>query len=72
MCEECAWERTLTMVSETREKIKNLPEKAANFGASIDKKIASMGEWIKTEEHVTVKMKRTIMNMSNGVNKWFH
>jgi hypothetical protein len=51
-------------------KLDDLPGDADEFKESVGSKVASMRDWIESNDKVTDKMKTALENMQGGVNKW--
>jgi len=51
-------------------RIEDLPERAFEFGASVEERVTSMRQWIDEKKHVTPKMKASLDNTYAGIKKW--
>jgi hypothetical protein len=51
-------------------RIEDLPERAFEFGASVEERVTSMRRWIDEKKHVTPKMQASLENTLAGVKKW--
>jgi hypothetical protein len=51
-------------------RIEDLPERAFEFGASVEEKVTGMRKWIDEKKHVTPKMQAALENIYSGMKKW--
>lgn len=48
----------------------DLPEEAAEFAESVERKVTDMAEWIESKDHCTEKQSTALQNMRAGVDRW--
>lgn len=53
-----------------RDKVPDLPERAEEFGSSVEEKAEAIGEWVEQNERVTEKQLSALKNMVDGVDRW--
>jgi len=51
-------------------RIEDLPERAFEFGASVEERVTSMRQWIDEKKHITPKMQASLENTYAGMKKW--
>jgi uncharacterized protein YfkK (UPF0435 family) len=66
------WEQALEEISEALEMVDGLPEKAEDFGHSVQEKLENMACWIEEHESVTPAQLSAIENMKAGLERWLH
>jgi hypothetical protein len=67
----CAdWEQALKDISEALGMIDDLPERAEDFGQSVQMKLDDMAGWIEENERVTPAQLDAIENMKAGLERW--
>lgn len=64
------WERSLEQCEAILEAIDDLPERAADFAASVQEKVESISDWIEGHETVTSAQAAALDNMERGVHAW--
>ncbi len=71
MSQEDEIKETNKLCDEILELIPDLPEKAEEFGASVEEKTLNIKEWIETNNMVTPAQIKALKNMMKGLSKWF-
>ena len=64
------WEKAINLCEEIISLLDDLPEKAEDFGYSIEEKVENIQMWIEQNAHVTPSQFDALDNMLSGVNKW--
>lgn len=70
MCKKCKWEKQVTKVEDTIERLDDLPDRALEFRESVEDKLRGMLDWMTKNKHVTPHMVSAIDNMTEAVSKW--
>lgn len=64
------WEIAIDQCDEILSDISDLPERAHEFGSSIEAKVVAIKEWIEEAKYVTDAQTEALANMQIGVQKW--
>ena len=70
MCKECDWKQFIRQAEDLLSEIEGIPEKGADFAASVRLKVEGMKDWAEENSHVTEKMETSLENIREGVAKW--
>jgi len=62
--------KALELADSILEKITDLPERAEEFGDSVESKVISISETIESRNHVTPAQMNALENMLAGVERW--
>lgn len=64
------WAHRMDQCEEILAAIDDLPERAADFAASVKEKVESIRDWIEAQETVTSAQCAALDNMERGVHAW--
>jgi len=64
------WAHRLDQCDEILSAIDDLPDRAADFAASVQEKVESIRDWIEAQETVTSAQCAALDNMERGVHAW--
>ena len=70
MCENCNWEECVDDIDAALDAVEGIPERGAEFAASVGAKLQDIKEWIEEKHHVTDAQETAVANMANGIQRW--
>jgi len=65
-------EVALELISEIEQLVEDLPERAEDFGMSVQETANDIAVHIEETSHVTKKQITALENMLDGLQRWFH